>query len=130
MDADFDREVQAAIGKGVELFNSGLYWETHEVLEKVWLRDTPPRKKFLHGLIKIAVGYHHFKNGKHSSMLHMLVAGRELLLPFSPTYMGLDVGDLLAATEADSEWARKALSGEADLEPVTPPRLTLLMSHP
>lgn len=118
------REVHEALVEGVELFNRGLFWETHEVLERVWLQDRPPRKRFLQGLIKVAAGYHHYRNGNPIGMHHLLTAGRDLLLPFAPSYMGLDLEALLEYVERQAEWARGKLAGEVILEEVTPPKLT------
>ena len=45
------------------LFNTGLFFEVHELLEPCWMRAEPPVKAFLQGLIQIAAGLHHEQNG-------------------------------------------------------------------
>ena len=49
----------------IGLFNNGLYWECHEVLEEVWLETPYPQRFFWSALIKVAVGFHHV--GRHNS---------------------------------------------------------------
>lgn len=40
------------------------YFECHEILEDYWKEDTPPfRKKYLVGLIQVAVGMYHYRRG-------------------------------------------------------------------
>ena len=48
----------------IGLFNNGLYWECHEVLEEVWLETPYPQRFFWSALIKLAVGFHHV--GRHN----------------------------------------------------------------
>jgi predicted metal-dependent hydrolase len=46
--------------RGIELFNEGRFYEAHEVLEDVWRESKGERKRFLQGLVQIAVGFHHY----------------------------------------------------------------------
>ncbi|HEV2233594.1 MAG TPA: DUF309 domain-containing protein, partial [Terriglobia bacterium] len=50
--------MKAKIAEGLRLFNSQKYFETHEVLEEVWLKTVGEKKIFLHGLIQIAAAFH------------------------------------------------------------------------
>jgi len=45
--------------RGVLLFNSGQYYEAHEVWEDLWRPTTGPLKTCYQGLIQAAVGMHH-----------------------------------------------------------------------
>jgi hypothetical protein len=49
---------------GLILFNSGKYFEAHEVWEDLWrgIKD-PQQKACCQGLIQAAVGLHHLRNG-------------------------------------------------------------------
>jgi predicted metal-dependent hydrolase len=49
--------------EGVELFNRAAFFEAHEALEDVWRAAPRPEKKFLQGLIQVAVALHHHGNG-------------------------------------------------------------------
>lgn len=48
---------------GVELFNQAAFFEAHEALEDVWREAPPPEKKFLQGLIQVAVALYHYSRG-------------------------------------------------------------------
>src|SRR5437588_3594949 len=52
-----DRE---ALYKGIKLFNGSQFFEAHEVLEDVWRVAPAAERKFLQGLIQLAVGLHHY----------------------------------------------------------------------
>ena len=54
----------ALLKKGERLFNSGLYFEAHEVWEEVWKESSGEKKKVLQGLIQAAAGFHKLKQGQ------------------------------------------------------------------
>ncbi|MCY3637730.1 MAG: DUF309 domain-containing protein [Chloroflexi bacterium] len=80
----------------VRLFNAGLYWECHEVLEEVWL-DTPyPQRFFWSALIKLAVGMHHAaRRNTHGARVKIGDAVRLLPL-FQPNFAGVDTAAALS----------------------------------
>ena len=47
------------LDEGILLFNSGKYYEAHEVWEDLWRLTAPPLKVCYQGLIQAAVGMHH-----------------------------------------------------------------------
>jgi len=47
---------------GILLFNSGRYYEAHEVWEDLWRQTTGPSKVCYQGLIQAAVGMYHLSN--------------------------------------------------------------------
>jgi predicted metal-dependent hydrolase len=49
--------------RGIQLFNKAEFFEAHEVLEDVWRAASLPEKKFLQGIIQIAVALHHYSRG-------------------------------------------------------------------
>jgi len=52
------------LDEGLILFNSGKYFEAHEVWEDLWRGiEDPQQKACCQGLIQAAVGLHHLKNG-------------------------------------------------------------------
>jgi hypothetical protein len=59
--ADPSRPV--ALEEAAALFDAGLYFETHEVLEPFWMRAEGAPREALQGLIQIAVGFQHLANG-------------------------------------------------------------------
>ena len=51
-----------AYREGIELFNRAAFFDAHEALEDVWRAAPQPEKKFLQGLIQVAVAMHHHGN--------------------------------------------------------------------
>ena len=47
------------LDQGIYFFNSGSYFEAHEVWEEMWREERGPLRLFLQGLIQAAVGLHH-----------------------------------------------------------------------
>jgi uncharacterized protein len=48
--------------EGIILFNSGKYYEAHEIWEDLWRLTGGPLKTCYQGLIQAAVGLHHLSN--------------------------------------------------------------------
>ena len=64
---DFDQYQQ-----GIRLFNEAKFFDAHEALEDVW-RDAPAEsKKFLQGLVQVAVAFHHYSTGNRVGMRSVL----------------------------------------------------------
>src|SRR5271169_1178424 len=82
------------IAEGVRLFNSQKYFETHEVLEEVWLKTKGERKVFLHGLIQIAAAFHHHTRGNPAGFRSLLEKGLRKLESFAEDEEGIDLGSL------------------------------------
>lgn len=73
-------------------FNSGRFWESHEVLEEPWRRW---RSRFYHGLILYASAWVHQARGNRSGLLAQLGKADQVLTDFQPGYLGIDVTRLL-----------------------------------
>ena len=86
--------------RGVELFNCGQFWESHEAWEEVWKRHQENSRIFFQGLIQVAAGLHQLKRDiYHGADKHFRNALWKLR-PFQPTFLGVDVGDLVAVVQA------------------------------
>lgn len=97
-----------AVDFAAALFDAGLYFEVHEVLEPHWRRAGDEEREALQGLIQVAVGYQHVANGN--------VAGARSLLE--------DGGGRLHARRvlgADLEPLARAALAAAEGLPVPPP---------
>ena len=57
-----DPSLPVALGEAAALFEAGLYFETHEVLEPCWMRAQGAEREALQGLIQVAVGFQHLAN--------------------------------------------------------------------
>ena len=83
-----------SLTQAVQEFNDGLFFECHETLEELWLRETYPLRLFYQGVLKVAVGLLHLQRGNPRGARTLLTAGVELLEPFLPQFMGLDIARL------------------------------------
>jgi len=83
--------------EGIALFNRGEFFDCHEVLEELWLESSGDRKKFLQGLIQVAVALHHLHNGNRLGAGRLLAAGMDKLTEYAPEDDLLDGDALLAA---------------------------------
>lgn len=108
---------QAAYRRGIELFNEAEFFEAHEVLEDVWRASSGEEKRFLQGLIQVAVALHHFSTGNRVGAQSLLARGAAKFTDLPDDYRGVRVAALRRQSEA---WLRH-LAGEAPQPPF--PRL-------
>lgn len=92
--APMDSEKQEKFRRGIEHFNRGEFFTCHEVLEEIWLTETPAEKPFYQGLIQTAAAFHHFQRGNRSGAASLLAAGLEKLESFPAVYHGLELESL------------------------------------
>lgn len=58
--------------RGIGLLNSAQFFDAHEALEDVWRAAPPENKKFLQGLVQVAVAFHHYSTGNRVGMRSVL----------------------------------------------------------
>ena len=58
--------------RGIRLFNNAEFFEAHEALEDIWRAAPPENKKFLQGLVQVAVAFHHYSTGNRVGMRSVL----------------------------------------------------------
>ena len=102
--------------KGLEAFNTGRFYEAHELWEEVWLETPNPDKKFLQGLIQVAAAFHHFSRANLRGTRNLLRAGLLKLNCFPEVHGGLEIA---ALCEAVRGW----LAAEESLEDSRIPRI-------
>jgi uncharacterized protein len=96
-----------ALGKGRRLFNSGRFFEAHEVWEEAWLREAGESRQLLQGLIQIAAGYHQaFDRGHASGCVRLLEAGWNRLQALPERTGGLSLAAFRDAVATSLEQAR------------------------
>jgi hypothetical protein len=83
-----------AIAEGIRLFNSRRFFEAHEALETLWLKEQGEEKLFLHGLIQVAAAFHHLQRNNPEGFRRVLAKGMSKLMHFSGTRGGIDVDSL------------------------------------
>ena len=80
---------------GIRLFNEGKFFDAHEVLEDVWRAAPPEQRKFLQGLIQLAVGLHHHSKGNTVGALSLLKRAARNLAAEPRESRGIRVCELL-----------------------------------
>jgi len=109
-------EIDSRIVGYFECFNSGRYYEAHDVLEDLWLRQgkNHPDYAFHKGLIQLAGGFVHLRlqylypdHPKHGRRLapacRLLLLAVENLHPYPPRHLGVDVAAAIHLAEETTE---------------------------
>ena len=80
--------------EGVDLFNRGLFWESHESWERVWRRHPEPSRIFFQGLIQAAAAHHQFRRGIRHGVIKHFNNALSKLDQFPGRFLGVDVTGL------------------------------------
>ena len=99
---------ERALLQGAVLFQAGLFFEVHEVLERVWRELAGARRTVTQGLIQIAVGMHHLAHDNPRGAVSLFASGRARLASQGPVFEGVEVEALLAGL---GPWETAALAG-------------------
>jgi len=89
-----------ALALAVRQFNTWRFWDCHETLEDLWRAEDTSLADFYQGVIKLAAGFHHLLRGNHRGAVTLLGGGLQLLEPFRPRTLGIDVDSLLDQARA------------------------------
>jgi uncharacterized protein len=102
--------MDARLRNGIRLFNAGRFFESHEVLEELYLQTTEKQDKpFLEGIIQLSVAFRLFCNfGDVDGPVRMIRQALVRLENYSPRYLRIKVNDLIQALEV---WTQKAQAG-------------------
>lgn len=106
--------------RGIALFNAGLFFECHELLEDVWRATAGPDRDFYHGIIQVAAAFYHFEKGNQHGARTLLAKAMSKLDQYWPRHLGVEVHRLLADLQ---RWRRRFGSSKAGrpLEPGAAP---------
>jgi predicted metal-dependent hydrolase len=83
------------------------YFECHEVMEELWLEEG--RKPLFQGLLQIAVGLYHHRNGNVGGAIKLFTQGIDKLQSFPKLTLGID---LAAIVEESRDYVEKLLKIE------------------
>jgi hypothetical protein len=109
---DATPDLGQTLGAAAALFEAGLYFEVHEMLEPHWAAASGAEREALQGLIQVAVAWHHLANGNVAGSVSLFAEGGARLHGARL----LDV-DLEPFARAAGEAAARVASGL----PITPP---------
>jgi predicted metal-dependent hydrolase len=93
--ADEDRE---ALRRGAEQLNGGYFFEAHDTLEEAWSGIRGEARDFFQGLIQVAVGLYHWRNGNAGGAVTMLDRSLKRLDRYGDVYCGLDLASVRRET--------------------------------
>jgi uncharacterized protein len=94
--------------RGIQLFNHEEFYEAHEVWEDVWREAHGREKKFLQGLIQVAVAFHHHSTGNVIGARSLLRRAGKNLADYPEEFLGIGVPALL---ESLAMWQAVLSSG-------------------
>lgn len=89
--------------EGIELFNRAAFFDAHEALEDVWRSAPAADKKFLQGLIQVAVALYHHGNGNSVGARSVLRRAFRNLSRYPENFGGINSELLLSSISA---WQR------------------------
>lgn len=97
--------MDARLREGVRLFNSGRYFESHEVLEDFYARAEEEHRPFLEGLIQLAAACRLCRDfGEVKGPARMAHQAIIRLENYQPSYLGIRVNHLIRSME---DWAKQ-----------------------
>src|SRR5690242_13966201 len=86
----------ARFEEGATLFNAGQYFDCHEAWEDVWRELHGDERRFVQGLIQIAVGLYHASRWNVAGARGLFARAVARLEGFAPDYGGVQVSALLS----------------------------------
>ena len=82
--------------RGVDLFNSGRYWDAHEAWEDEWMTDRKGLDAgFYKGLIQVAAGCLHYGRYNRRGAVNKWRSGADYLRPYQRNHRGVALGPLV-----------------------------------
>jgi predicted metal-dependent hydrolase len=86
--------------RGIELFNSGRYWDAHEAWEHEWMPDRKgPDAGFYKGIIQVAAGCLHYGRRNRRGSVNKWTSGARYLRPYLPVHKGVELVPLVNAVD-------------------------------
>ncbi|HYG23272.1 MAG TPA: DUF309 domain-containing protein [Verrucomicrobiae bacterium] len=101
-----------------ECFNRQLFFEAHDVLEELWLKDrTSPNFAFYKGLIQLAGAFVHLQKTRLRPSAALFRLAEANLRQYPAMHEGLDVGTVLKLIE---HWLVLLEAGKFEVNPLDP----------
>jgi len=108
MPAPDPQQAMALFQKGLEQFNHGEFFESHESWELIWLPAPEPDKTFLQGIVQVAAALHHYQRDNLSGARSLLRRGLAKIEQFPADYRGLRLEELRSNVRAWQTFLRHA----------------------
>ncbi len=95
--------------KGIDFFNDGRFFESHELLETFYQDTEDTHKPFIEGLIQLAVAFRIFSEfGELKGPVRMIYQAVIRFENYQPAFLEVSVSELSADMEAWAKAAEKA----------------------
>lgn len=91
---------------GLDAFNRGAFFESHELLEDAWNEDEGAARDVYKGVLQVAVAYLQIERGNYAGAIKMFLRARQWLTPLPDTCRGIDISQL----RSDAQKAYLALT--------------------
>lgn len=85
--------------RGIELFNAGRFFESHEALEEIWMKSEGAERELLHALIQSAAALHHIQRGNLKGASSVYQRARRKLSALPRNILLLDTQDFAEQLE-------------------------------
>lgn len=109
-------EQQEPVQRGIELFNEGLYYESHEELETAWNRAPRADRFFVQALVHCAAAWHHAGRGNYEGAVLQTRHALRKLAGYLPEHRGIDTRRLSAMLlQWVDAWKRRAPAPRATI---------------
>jgi predicted metal-dependent hydrolase len=109
--------------QGLELLNTGEYYEAHEYLENAWIKAPELEGYLYRTLLQVSVAYLHVERGNYAGAVKMLLRVQQWLEPLPDRCRGVDLSslrqNLTAFSHALEEYGAEGLA-EFDLSLLKP----------
>ncbi|MCH7887175.1 DUF309 domain-containing protein [Candidatus Marinimicrobia bacterium MT.SAG.3] len=89
--------------KGLEEHNSGKYFACHETIEDIWMDKGGDLRRFLQGLIHVAVGFYHLRDSNYVGAYRQLEKANRKLSDYAAVEVGINLPEMLLSLK---EWLK------------------------
>ena len=90
-----DIKKKELFNKGLKFYKDGNYFEAHEYWEDLWSDYYIEDKRFIQGLIQLAVSFVHLSNGNMNGAKSLLKKSEEKFQAFSGIHRDININFLL-----------------------------------
>ena len=80
---------------GIQSFNSGNFYEAHDLFEDLWHECDEPKRRWIHGIVQISVAMHHHSTGNLNGSLLLLAEGISRMRRAEISPIGFKEGEFL-----------------------------------
>ena len=85
---------------GIRQFNSRQWFECHETLELLWMKEDGELRPFYQGLIQLAIAQLHWRNNNFNGAVALLASGADYLKQVPSPCQWVDLAGLIVQAEA------------------------------